>query len=174
LSEPHPSRPEPVAFLREHAPWLWDPALAVCIVGSQALALACQQAGLPGPQPVDLDLAWSLDHDAGKALLEQRSVFVPTTAGNVERGTLAMKLGGRRLEVTTFRSGSPTAPAAQRIASDLAERDMTIGASCRSAIRATACASTRSAGCATTARPTNSASSSNARCASRTSIRSCC
>lgn len=128
MSEPHPSRLEPVAFLREHAPWLWEPALAVCIVGSQALALACQQAGLAGPQPVDLDLAWGLDHDAGKALLEQRTVFVPTTAGNVERGTLAMKLGGRRLEVTTFRSGSPTAPAAQRIASDLAERDMTIGA----------------------------------------------
>jgi len=118
----------PVDFLQAAAPWLWEPRLAVCIVGSHALAIACARAGISGPAPVDLDLAWGLDCAAGQSLLEQHGVFVPTTDGNVGRGTLAMKVGGRRIEITTFRSGSPGAPAAERIASDLAARDMTIGA----------------------------------------------
>lgn len=120
--------PDAVAFLRDAAPWLLAPDLGVCIVGSQALALACRREGLAGPQPVDLDLAWALDHEAGAAVLQQRGVFVPTTTGNQERGTLAMKIGGRRLEVTTFRAGDATQPMAARIAADLSERDMTIGA----------------------------------------------
>ncbi|MEZ6037311.1 MAG: hypothetical protein R3F29_07510 [Planctomycetota bacterium] len=119
---------DPLAFLREHAPWLAEAALGVVVVGSQALAIACREAGIDGPHPVDLDLSWALDHEAGTALLQQHGVFVPTTAGNVERGTLAMKLGGRRVEVTTFRSGDPAAALADRLLADLGERDMTIGA----------------------------------------------
>jgi tRNA nucleotidyltransferase (CCA-adding enzyme) len=117
-----------VDFLRASAPWLWDARLAVCIVGSHALAIACAEAGVPGPAPLDLDLAWGLDSAAGRALLEQHGVFLPTTEGNVARGTLAMKVGGRRIEITTFRGGSAQAPVAQGIENDLAERDMTIGA----------------------------------------------
>jgi tRNA nucleotidyltransferase/poly(A) polymerase len=61
-------------------------------------------------------------------VLRERGVFVPTTAGNQERGTLAMKVGGHRLEITSFRAGDAAQPMAARIAADLAERDMTIGA----------------------------------------------
>jgi tRNA nucleotidyltransferase (CCA-adding enzyme) len=117
-----------VDFLRGHAPWLWDARLAVCVVGSHALAIACARAGVQGPVPVDLDLAWGLDRAGGRVLLEQHGVFVPTTEGNVARGTLAMKVGGRRIEITTLRGGAMAAPAAERIAADLGERDMTIGA----------------------------------------------
>lgn len=125
--EPNAPAPAP-DFLRGSAPWLWDAGLAVCVVGSQALAVACAAAGVPGPQPVDLDLAWGLAPEAGRALLERHGVFVPTTEGNVGRGTLAMKVGGARIEITSFRGGAPDAPAAERIAADLGERDMTIGA----------------------------------------------
>lgn len=119
---------DPVAFLREAAPWLQTKELGVCIVGSHALAMACRAKGLPAPEPADLDLAWALDCDAGKALLQQQGVFVPTTDGNQERGTLAMKVGGRRIEITTFRAGRAADPMAARIDADLGERDMTIGA----------------------------------------------
>jgi len=100
----------------------------VCIVGSQALAIACRESGLEGPDPSDLDLAWALDNEAGTDLLSQHGVFVPTTIGNQERGTLAAKLGGFRVEITTFRAGDAAAPMHERIRADLAERDMTIGA----------------------------------------------
>jgi len=123
-----PGSAPPIAFLREAAPWLFAPELAVCLVGSQALAVACRAAGIDGPNPQDLDLAWGLDHDAGRALLESHGAFVPTTEGSVDRGTLAIKVAGRRLEVTTFRSGAANAPSAARIEADLRERDMTIGA----------------------------------------------
>jgi tRNA nucleotidyltransferase (CCA-adding enzyme) len=119
---------DPIALLRSEAPWLLAPALGACLVGSQALAHVCRAAGVDGPHPVDIDLAWGLDLAAGQALLQQHGVFVPTTTGNQERGTLAMKVGGRRLEVTTFRSGAATAPLHERILADLGERDMTIGA----------------------------------------------
>ena len=115
-------------LLRREAAWLGDESLGVCVVGSWALAIACRNAGADGPNPVDLDLAWALDHDAGTQLLQRHGVFVPTTTGNVDRGTLAMKLAGRRIEITTFRAGDADAPLAERIAADLAERDMTIGA----------------------------------------------
>lgn len=117
-----------IAFLRAQAEWLFAPDLGTCLVGSQALALACRSAGEAGPRPVDLDLAWRPDVDAGAALLQDRAVFVATTEGNRARGTLAMKLGGRRIEITTLRGGEPGQSTAQRIAADLAERDMTIGA----------------------------------------------
>lgn len=126
-----PIPPDPACTLeslRTAAPWLLVPDLGVCVVGSTALAGALHPLGVPGPRAADLDLAWALDPTAGRALLEQHRVFVPTTDGNVERGTLAMKIGGRRIEVTTFRAGDPGAPMAERIAADLAERDMTIGA----------------------------------------------
>ena len=119
---------DPLAFLRAAAEWLFDADLGTCLVGSQALALACRAEGLPSPHPVDIDLSWALDTAQGATLLRQRGVFMPTTEGNLERGTLAMKLGGRRIEITTFRAGDPTSPLGERIDADLAERDMTIGA----------------------------------------------
>jgi tRNA nucleotidyltransferase/poly(A) polymerase len=117
-----------VAFVREHAAWLAAPELGACVVGSQALAVACRAAGVAAPSSNDLDLAWALNPEEGRALLEQRGCFVPTTDGNVARGTLAAKLGGARVEVTTFRAGDPAAPMRDRIHADLSERDMTIGA----------------------------------------------
>ena len=117
-----------VAFVQEHAPWLTAPELGACVVGSQALAAACRASGLEPPTSSDLDLAWALAPDAGRVLLEQRGCFVPTTDGNVARGTLAAKLGGARVEVTTFRAGDAGAPMRDRIHADLSERDMTIGA----------------------------------------------
>jgi tRNA nucleotidyltransferase (CCA-adding enzyme) len=119
---------DPVSFLREHAPWLFAPALRTCIVGSHALGIACRRDGVPGPAPRDLDLAWSLAVASGRPLLEQHGVFVPTTDGNLARGTLAMKLGDQRIEITTFRNGAPDLADRQRIDADLAARDMTIGA----------------------------------------------
>ncbi|MFM1871338.1 MAG: hypothetical protein RL398_760 [Planctomycetota bacterium] len=117
-----------VAFLREAAPWLFAPQLGTCLVGSAALAAACAARGIAGPDPADVDLAWALDTAAGETLLKEHGVFVATTEGNLDRGTLAMKLGGRRLEITTFRGADVHAPLSRRIADDLAERDMTIGA----------------------------------------------
>jgi tRNA nucleotidyltransferase (CCA-adding enzyme) len=119
---------DPVGWLRTQAPWLFAPELGVCIVGSQALAIACRHAGIEGPRPRDLDLAWALDVVEGQRLLEQHSVFLATTEGNVQRGTLALKLGGLRLEVTSFRDRQPHHPIEQRIQADLMARDMTIGA----------------------------------------------
>ncbi|GAB4136967.1 MAG: hypothetical protein Fur0037_01840 [Planctomycetota bacterium] len=117
-----------VRFLEREAPWLFDPKLATCIVGSTALAIACEREGIPGPEPADLDLAWGLDVSLGEALLRHRGVFLPSTSGNLDRGTLAMKLGGRRIEVTAFRAGSRADPVPARIEADLRARDMTIGA----------------------------------------------
>lgn len=118
----------PVALLRAEAEWLFAADLGVCVVGSQALALACRTTGEPGPHPLDLDLSWRLDIDAGAALLQDRGVFAPTTDGNRSRGTLAMKIAGHRIEITTLRGGEPGLTTGQRIAADLGERDMTIGA----------------------------------------------
>ena len=56
-----------VELLRRSSPWLLAPELGICVVGSHALAIACQRAGVPGPQPQDLDLAWALDVDRGRA-----------------------------------------------------------------------------------------------------------
>lgn len=123
-----PAAVDAIGFLRDAAPWLFAPGLGTCLVGSTALALACRRAGVPGPRPMDLDLAWALAPDEGAALLQRHGVFVPTTTGNQQRGTLALKLGGRRIEVTTLRGSAVGAPLAERIGADLAERDMTIGA----------------------------------------------
>ncbi|MFK7738746.1 MAG: hypothetical protein AB8H80_00380 [Planctomycetota bacterium] len=117
-----------VAFIQQQAPWLLEPELGVCVVGSQALAHACREKGLEGPSPSDLDLSWSLAPEAGAALLEQHGALVPTTSGSQERGTLALKLGSTRIEITTFRAGPADASIHKRIKADLAERDMTIGA----------------------------------------------
>lgn len=119
---------DPLEWLRDRAPWLSAPRLLTCVVGTHALAIACERAGEPGPQPRDLDLSWGLDVDAGRELLESHGVFLPTTPGNLGRGTLAMKLDGARVEVTTFRAGDGQADPAQRIAADLGGRDMTAGA----------------------------------------------
>jgi tRNA nucleotidyltransferase (CCA-adding enzyme) len=119
---------EPLAFLRSAAPWLLDPALGACIVGSHALAIACARAGVPGPAPADLDLCWVLDPTAGSRLLRERSALMATTDGNLGRGTVAAKIGDRRIEITTLRAGDPRSPLAQRIDADLRARDMSIGA----------------------------------------------
>ncbi|MCA8974376.1 MAG: hypothetical protein KDC98_06620 [Planctomycetes bacterium] len=118
---------DPIAWLRSRAPWLCAPELGVCIVGSTALAIACRQAGIAAPVPGDLDLSWSPDPAAGRELLERQRAFQAVTEGNVARGTLALRLDGRRIEITTHR-GRDHGSLAERIAADLAERDMTIGA----------------------------------------------
>lgn len=118
---------DPVAFLRDRVAWLAAPELGVCIVGSSALRISCVEAGIAGPDPGDLDLAWALDIGTGKALLEQHGVFLATTEGNLARGTLAMSVDGTRIEVTTLRGTTDETPLADRITADLAERDMTIG-----------------------------------------------
>lgn len=120
--------PDAVAFLRAAAPWLFASELGTCIVGSHALAIACAAAGMAGPQPRDLDLAWALDVPAGRELLSRHGVLLATTDGNLDRGTLAMQLGGRRIEITTFRDSEAGVPLPQRIERDLRARDMTIGA----------------------------------------------
>jgi len=117
-----------LALIRAQAPWLLAPELGVCIVGSQALAIACREANIAGPNPSDLDLSWALDHEAGTALLEEHGVFQPTTTGSVERGTVAAKIGDERIEITTFRAGDHNASMHDRIHADLSERDMTVGA----------------------------------------------
>lgn len=117
-----------LALIRAEAPWLLAPDLGVCIVGSQALAIACREAKIAAPNPSDLDLSWALDHEAGSALLTEHGVFQPTTTGSVERGTVAAKIGGERIEITTFRAGEQSASIRERIHADLSERDMTIGA----------------------------------------------
>jgi len=102
----------------------------VCAVGSVALAGACRRAGIAGPDAKDLDLSWALDPSAGSSLLEEKGVLHPTTEANRARGTLALKLSGQRIEITSFRgpATSSTTPMAQRIAADLRGRDMTVGA----------------------------------------------
>ncbi len=119
---------DPIGFLRTSAPWLFAPELGVCVVGSMAAAAACRQAGIPGPRPEDLDLSWALAREAGASLLQQHGVLLPTTSGNQERGTLAMKVGGRRIEITSLRGNAADSSIGSRIAADLGERDMTIGA----------------------------------------------
>ncbi len=119
---------DPLRFVQAAAPWLLAPELGVCLVGSQALALACRMAGIPGPSPKDLDLAWLPDPEAGRAILDVHGAFVPTTAGNQERGTLALKLGPLRCEITTLRDGDPSMAKEERIERDLRARDMTCGA----------------------------------------------
>ncbi|MEM7203727.1 MAG: hypothetical protein AAF628_25915 [Planctomycetota bacterium] len=119
---------DPRGFLEQHAPWLLEPALGVCVVGSAALAEACRRAGLPGPAVADLDLSWMLDDTQGEERLRRHDVFVPTTTANRARGTVAGKLGGHRIEITTLRNGKPSAVIADRIDADLRARDMTVGA----------------------------------------------
>lgn len=124
MAEPTGARAEILAV----APWLTAADLGTCVVGSAALAEACARAGVPGPASHDLDLAWALDPAAGEALLRERGVFEPTTEANRARGTLALRLGAKRVEITSFRAGDPRAPMAERIAADLCARDMSVGA----------------------------------------------
>lgn len=120
-----PRLPAPLA----QAPWLLDPSLLVCVVGSSALAEACRRAGVaPAPRAGDLDLSWVLSVEDGQALLQQHGVWLPTTPASRERGTLAMKIGDHRIEITTLRAGEPGLPPRQRIEADLGARDMTVGA----------------------------------------------
>ena len=109
-------------LLGAEADWLLDPALGACIVGSTALAEACRRGDLVPPPTKDIDLAWALDPESGARLLRTRGVFAKTTEQNVARGTLALKLGALRFEVTSFRNG------ARSIEADLEARDMTVGA----------------------------------------------
>ena len=107
--------------------FLRDPDLEASVVGSTALWEACRRASLAlPPAPKDLDVAWRLDTDAGRTLLQARGIEVTATPGNLERGTLGANFGGFRVEFTTYRGGGSTAQ--QRIAADAGLRDMTIGA----------------------------------------------
>ncbi len=114
--------------LREEAPWLLEPELGVCAVGSTALAHACELAGTEGPRVGDLDMSWALDVEEGSKRLEAEGVGLATTKGNEARGTLALKLGGYRIEITCFRGSSGAVPLEERIRADLMARDMTVGA----------------------------------------------
>ncbi|MCA8957703.1 MAG: HD domain-containing protein [Planctomycetes bacterium] len=120
----------PRARIDRFAPWLLDPELGVCVVGSSALQIACERAGIPGPVTADLDLAWAPDLDRGAEILRAHDVFRPTTEANQRRGTLALDLGGARVEITSFRrtGREPVKDMEERIAADLAGRDMTLGA----------------------------------------------
>ena len=89
------------------APWLADPGLGTFVVGSAALADACRRQGVPGPLTADVDLAWLLTPDAAHALLQSRGALIPTTEGNLQRGTVAARIGGRRIEITMLRGGTP-------------------------------------------------------------------
>ena len=119
---------DPIAYVRAHAPWLCAPELGACLVGSAALAIACAREGIAGPRPKDVDFAWALDVEAGRALLEQHGCFVPTTTGNLDRGTIALRVGELRCEVTTLRDSDASMPLPVRIERDLRARDMTCGA----------------------------------------------
>ena len=119
---------DPIAYVRAHAPWLCAPELGALVVGSQALAIACEREGIAGPQPKDLDFAWALAPEEGRALLESHRAFVPTTTGSVDRGTLALRIGDLRCEITTLRDSDASMPIAMRIERDLRARDMTCGA----------------------------------------------
>jgi tRNA nucleotidyltransferase (CCA-adding enzyme) len=124
-----PSQPpndSPREHLRELAPWLFDEQLGACVVGSAALREACRRAGVAGPRSLDVDLAWTVDVDAGERLLRDHRVHLPVTANSRARGTLAMRLGGQRYEITTFRGDGATWR--EQLGADLAKRDMTIGA----------------------------------------------
>lgn len=104
-----------------------DPGLEVCIVGSRALFEACRRAEFPlPPEPEDLDLAWGLDPDRGREYLEGLGLEVTGTQGNQDRGTIAVQLSGKRVEITSYRGGG--ADIAERIAKDAQLRDMSIGA----------------------------------------------
>ena len=103
----------------------------MCAVGSVALAEACRRAGVAGPQANDLDLSWALDPEAGTALLENKGVLQPMTDANRDRGTLALRLGTQRIEITSFRGDrclDASSSMEDRIAADLDGRDMTVGA----------------------------------------------
>lgn len=99
----------------------------MCVVGSSALAEACRRAGHRGPDVADLDLAWALGVEPGTALLRTHGVWRATTDANQGRGTLALSLDGRRIEITSFRGGVE-GPMRDHIEADLAARDMTVGA----------------------------------------------
>lgn len=119
------------ARITAHAPWLLHPDLGVCVVGSSALSEAVRRSSeSPRALPAahDLDLAWSCDLATGEALLAEHGVNVPTTDLNRGRGTLAFRLDGARIEITSFRGADSEAPLRDRIHRDLAHRDMTIGA----------------------------------------------
>ncbi len=119
---------DPIAYVRENAPWLCAPEIGACLVGSAALAVACERAGIAPPRPKDVDFAWALDIESGRALLEQRRCLVPTTTGNLERGTLALRIGELRCELTTLRASDASMSMPERIERDLRARDMTCGA----------------------------------------------
>lgn len=74
-----------------------------------------------------MDLAWRPSLEEGRALCEEHGVSCSQTPGAESRGTLAMRIGAMRLEVTSFRGDSADGAEA-RMRADCAKRDMTIGA----------------------------------------------
>lgn len=130
-----------IATLRQQAPWLCAPELQACLVGSAALAMACQARGVPGPRVVDLDIAWTLTPDQAVALLARHGSDATATPAARARGTVGATVAGQRIEFTTFRrdhglAGTAAgkepffrgANVAESVAVDVRSRDMTIGA----------------------------------------------
>lgn len=115
-------------LISEKAAWLLEPELAVCVVGSTALAEACIRSEISPPNAADLDLSWAIDPRLGSQLLAERGVEILTTVANQERGTLAMRLGGSRIEITSLRGDAGHTELETRIIADLQCRDMTVGA----------------------------------------------
>jgi tRNA nucleotidyltransferase/poly(A) polymerase len=117
----------PAQQVLQSAPWLAEPELEACIVGSTALRIACERAGLPtAPRPGDLDLAWRLDVDAGRALLAQHGLEPHATTGALSRGTLSVRIGEEHIEITSFRGQGESF--AERLQQDALGRESTIGA----------------------------------------------
>ena len=122
------SSSDPRELLSKEASWLFAPELGTCVVGSAALAEACRRRDIAPPRVGDLDLSWGLDLEKGQRLLEEHSTFLATTEQNRARGTLAAKLGGQRIEITSYRGASTGNGLGERLLEDLALRDMTVGA----------------------------------------------
>ncbi len=116
------------AWIQDHAPWLLEPALGTCVVGTRALAEACHREGLKAPEPRDLDLAWSVDVEAGSEILARHDAALPITDHARNRGTLAFRVAGERIEITSYRGGPPDGPPESRLANDLAHRECTVAA----------------------------------------------
>lgn len=119
--------PPLIGRIRTAAAWLLEPELGTCVVGTAALAEAARRADCAPPPTRDLDLAWALDVDAGSSLLDAHGVKAQVTANSLARGTLAFRLAGERVEVTTFR-GDRDGTTEHRIETDLARRESTIAA----------------------------------------------
>jgi tRNA nucleotidyltransferase (CCA-adding enzyme) len=121
------------------APWLRETSRQATVAGSAALAVACAEAGLPGPDVRDIDIAWALPPGQAAAEFDRLGIAHSATEGSRSRGTIGAVIHGERVEFTTWRrhhgrSGSGDerffvgGSTADSVAMDARSRDMTIGA----------------------------------------------